>query len=302
MKNSLNVSGLSMSQAQSVSNLCNQRALEINNILEGINNASKTVKIGTETYDETVGKPLPANIVNIILEKGKLYGTVAFLMENIKAKDSLLKEISSRKFTHNLIAPLQKSYKEFHPQDNVEELWGWNQLPLTEINEYREQEALAAHIGLFIHSGKQLDRLRNDLPKIKTLQFITVKDGEKTPVKVNLHHTSSQLMNLHESLSELHRKYESRVNYFKAKVKNLVTIENARVDQENGVLIAETNKINNHTYAEYILKVKLMEGEIQVLKNAFEQQKNEDTKATAGLRILVDPRFKETIDMFFTVE
>lgn len=302
MKNSLNVSGLSMSQAQSVSNLCNQRALEINNILEGINNASKTVKIGNETYDETVGKPLPANIVEIILEKGKLYGTVAFLMENIKAKDSLLKEISSRKFTHNLIAPLQESYMECHLQANVEESWGWNQLPLSEINEYREQETLAAHIGLFIHNGKQLDRLRNDLPKIKTLQFITVKDGEKTPVKVSLHHTSSQLMSLHESLSALHRKYESRVNYFKAKVKNLVTIENARVDQENGVLIAETNKANNHAYADYLKEIKVMEGDIQILKNAFEQQKNEDTKATAGLRIFVDPRFKETIDMFLTVE
>jgi hypothetical protein len=45
-KNNLSKNGLSMTQAQSISNLCNQKAIEIHNSLRGINNASKSIVIG----------------------------------------------------------------------------------------------------------------------------------------------------------------------------------------------------------------------------------------------------------------
>jgi hypothetical protein len=45
-KHSLSAKGLSLSQAQSISNMCNQRVREINNKLSVVNNASKTLEIG----------------------------------------------------------------------------------------------------------------------------------------------------------------------------------------------------------------------------------------------------------------
>ena len=90
MKNTLATSGLSLSQAASISNLCFQRALEINHRLMGINNASKKVSINGDTYDETVAKPIPADVVALIEEKAKLHATQAFLMTNLKAKEQLL--------------------------------------------------------------------------------------------------------------------------------------------------------------------------------------------------------------------
>ena len=89
MRNSLNTTGLSLSQAQSISNLCFQRTQDISSNLSVINNAEKTLKIGNETYIETVGNKIPANVVELLLEKALLHATQAFLMENIKAKDSL---------------------------------------------------------------------------------------------------------------------------------------------------------------------------------------------------------------------
>ena len=85
-KHSLSSTGLSLSQAQSISNLCFQRAQDIANLISGLNNATKSLKIGQETYIETVGKSLPANIVALLQEKALLHSTQAFLMENIKAK------------------------------------------------------------------------------------------------------------------------------------------------------------------------------------------------------------------------
>ena len=40
-KHSLSTKGLSLSQAQSISNLCNQRATDISGELNGINNVEK---------------------------------------------------------------------------------------------------------------------------------------------------------------------------------------------------------------------------------------------------------------------
>jgi len=55
MKNSLSSKGLSMSQAQSISNLCNQRSKDITASLADINNVEKTLTIGEDTYTETKG-------------------------------------------------------------------------------------------------------------------------------------------------------------------------------------------------------------------------------------------------------
>ena len=70
-KNSLTPnSGLSLSQAQSISNLCNQRALEIGNKLSVVNNYSKVVQVNKEDHTIVKGKPIPANVVNLLKEKG----------------------------------------------------------------------------------------------------------------------------------------------------------------------------------------------------------------------------------------
>ena len=47
-KHSLSSKGLSLSQAQSISNLCNQRSREITSKLNIVNNFSKVLKIGEE--------------------------------------------------------------------------------------------------------------------------------------------------------------------------------------------------------------------------------------------------------------
>ena len=69
MKKSLASKGLSMSQAQSISNLCNQRSKEISNKLDHINNASKTLVIGSDSYIETPGNPVPQDVVALLKEK-----------------------------------------------------------------------------------------------------------------------------------------------------------------------------------------------------------------------------------------
>jgi hypothetical protein len=308
-KNSLALNdGLSLSQAQSISNLCNQRAREITENLVGVNNYGKTVDIllatgGIKTHTIQVGKPLPENVVTLLKEKSGLHACQAFLMENIKAKDAMLREIKEAHPDFSGIVVPKRPVAEIMDVKNkllneVSENFGWEQLSANELNEYLEAEAFASHIGQFIHKDGILDHLRNELPHVPPIEWMTIKDGEKTPVEIKTHHTSEQLLAVHEELAAQHRQYEQRVNYFKAKVKNLTTQENARIAKVNADLQNEAETINNKLNSEYDTAFKAYTEKTKSVKAEFEKIRQAKIGEIASMRIKVDPRFQKTIDIF----
>lgn len=297
-RRNLSAKGLSLSQAQSISNLCFQRTQDIAAQLSGINNYSKTFEHGAKTLTETPGKKLPADVVTLLMEKSRLHACQAFLMEHIQLKDKLIKETQRRGFVCELKDPETPEYKDFKVIPSVDEEWGWIQLTNAEKNEYLEAEAFAAHIGQFIHKNGTLDHLRAELPNIKTLEFIELKRDEKTPLIVTVHHTPEQLLSLHNELAAEHRKHEQKVNYYKAKVKNLVTTENARIAKENAEAQSSVNAENQVLRAEFQKKQEVYYGEVKRLQHEFEKSRQDEIKEIAALRIEVDPRFQPTIDLY----
>ncbi len=304
MKHSLATTGLSLSQAQSISNLCNQRVREIDNKLSVVDNASKQVTIDGIEYQETQPNPMPADAVAMLTEKSRLHATQAFLMENMRAKDTLLNETRQLEFVYETITPFptREKLQLVTELDEVGESWGWDQLTASEYNEYLEVEAYAAHIGQFIHNRGKLDQLRKELPTIKTLEWLEVEAGKKTPVKVITHHTADDLLMLHEELAALHRGYEQRVNYYKAKVKNLVTAENARIARANADEQSRVNAINQKIIAEFETAQNLWYDAEKQAKFEFHEVIETQIKEIAAYRIQVPDRFQPVIDMFITPE
>ncbi len=298
MRRNLYTKGLSLSQAQSISNLCHQRAVDITAELNGVNNASKSFQYGEKILTQVPAKPLPANVIDLLLEKSKLHACQGFLMSNIQLKERLMNEAKHKRFFHELDVPKPPQMTQFIPEPMVDEQWGWDQLTNEEINSYIESEAYAAHIGQFIHHGGELDKLRTELPKIQSIEFIELKKDEKTPLIVEAHHTPEQLLKLHNELAAKHREYEQKVNYFKAKVKNLVTLENARIAKENGEKQASVNNDNNVLASEYQKQCSEFSGKIKQLQYEFEQARQKEVGELASLRIEVDPKFQEVIDLY----
>jgi hypothetical protein len=297
-KNSLASKGLSLSQAQSISNLCNQRAAQIDSKLKSVNNISRIVKVDGTDYVETVANPLPANVVEMLTEKAKLHAAQAFLMENISAKAELLNNLRSSASDFSLPVPERIDIPGPARVNMVNDEWGWEQLSTSEINEFLEAEAYAAHIHQFINANGKLTQLRNELPTIKTLEWLVLSIGNKTPVEVKIHHDADQLLVLHEELAALHRKYEQRVNYFKAKVKNLVTNENARLAKEYQDRVNEYNQKVSEENSRYE-KVYTEWNKARTAAVAAHNVKvEEDIKVASAVRIQVDARFQEVIDMF----
>jgi hypothetical protein len=298
MKNSLASKGLSMSQAQSISNLCNQRAKEISTKLDNINNVEKTLVIGSDTYTETQGNPIPENVVELLTSKARYSATQAFLMENIKAKDELINEIKHEKFEYDVEAPIRLTNISEDLPLEVGEEFGWDQLTPAEYNEYLEAEAYASHIGQFIHKKGTLDRLRAELPTIKTLEFMEIEVGKKTPLKVSIHHTAEQLLEIHEELAALHRGYEQKVNYFKSKVKNATTSENARVQKERGEIQARVNQVNLEAANAYKLAYEQWVADQRKAQHEFEEKRQGRIQEAVNLKINVADRFQDVVDEF----
>ena len=149
-KHSLSEKGLSMSEAQSISNLCNQRALDITNCLKNVNTASKTIVIGTITHTLQKGNVMPVNVIEMLEEKGLLTGCQAFLIENLKTKERLLMAAKNEQPDLTIVEIVPRPlYSMSHLLNNVNEEWGWEQLSVKEMNEFYQVEALAAHIGQF---------------------------------------------------------------------------------------------------------------------------------------------------------
>ena len=306
-KNSLTPNkGLSLSQAQSISNLCNQRAREIEAKLNNVNNFTKSVEIeqrngGVVKHVIVVGNKLPDNVTELLIEKSGLHGCQAFLMENIKAKDALLNEI--KRATPDVSSvEIPERPKTVSPLLNqlpvVSEDFGWSQLLTAEVCEYMEAEAFAAHIGQFIHEDSILDNLRKELPTIAPIEWMTIKDGEKSPVIVTVHHTSEELLKVHEELAALHRKYEQRVNYFKAKVKNLTTEENARIARINANAQNDAAKINHDNAVVFDSAMKIATEKVRSIQTEFENERQAKIKELAAMRISVDARFQKVVDIF----
>ena len=298
MKNSLASKGLSMSQAQSISNLCNQRSKDITAQLADINNVSKVLKIGEETYTETQANPIPVNVVELLTAKARLSATQAFLMENIKAKDELINKIKYEGFKYDVEAPIRpQTISETIPNE-VDEDFGWDTLTAAEYNEFIEAEAYASHIGQFIHKGGKLDKLRAELPTIKTLEFMEIEVGKKTPMKVSIHHTAEQLLSVHEQLAALHRGFEQRVNYFKSKVKNATTSENARIQKERGLIQARVNNENAEAANNYKLAYDKWSGEERQAQHEFEEKRQARIQDAVNLKIEVAERFQDVVNEF----
>jgi hypothetical protein len=185
---------------------------------------------------------------------------------------------------------------EMLPQ--VDESFGWAQLTVAENNEYLEAESFASHIGQFIHKDGPLSFLRNELPSIPPIEWMIIKDGEKSPVKITTHHTPEQLLKVHEELAALHRQYEQRVNYFKAKVKNLTTEENARIANINADAQNEAQKANNDYQATYDTTYKTAIEKVKSIQAEFEKERHSKIKEIAAWRINIDARFQKVIDLF----
>jgi len=129
---------------------------------------------------------------------------------------------------------------------------------------------------------------------------MVIHDGMKSPVTITTHHTAEQLLGYHNELATAHREYEQRVNYFKAKVKNLCTAENARIAKHNADLQNAAAKQNNELQLTFETASKKANEQANDIRVEFEKTRQGKISEIAAMRIEVAPRFQPVVDEFLT--
>jgi hypothetical protein len=78
----------------------------------------------------------------------------------------------------------------------------------------------------------------------------------------------------------------------------LVTMENARIAKANADMINEYNELESQNNAEYQVLYSEWLSARKLAHQEAEVERENLTKDAAALRISVDPRFQDVIDMF----
>lgn len=221
-----NISGLTSSEANYICERIKER-------LKPIQDAVSHIPTHTATLD---GERLDkfAKIENIdtkLTQIGSLYAISAYLRTAIKEKDDRLNEISQK-----IVEIRQKVEQKVDEIDfkSLEKLKKvtiddfLKTLPLEDVVNYKESEAKAAHIGKFIHN---FDTIREEITQKELISFKEV--GEKVFKIHNIPlYELQELQNLQENLLAQHRKYESEVNFYKAKFREFENQSKLQYEQE----------------------------------------------------------------------
>lgn len=288
--------GLSMTDTQSISNFCNQQALEIERILDGANVHDKRFTFQGKEYPVTEGKSLPSDVIPLLLEKANYHACQAWLMEAMKEKENLLNLVRQEEFIYHIEMP--KPLNLLQPDLIRHVKYGLEILSYSERIDYLKNEAMASHLGGFIHKGGKLDKLRKQNAEEILLEFVDMGNTGKIPVKVTRNHDSNWLLELHNELSNQHREFERKVNYYKAKLKNAENTKNFQIEEQNAEKQREIQAKNDILQKDYREAYENWSISRNIAESEFEKNRFNLLRKISDLKITVEPYFQPILDKF----
>lgn len=274
MENILGVQGLTSSEANHVTNI-------VKELVKGLDSATLVIA-STSVEKNGIWHKMDENAkkdtwVEDIKRVGELYALSAWLKSGIKLKEDMLNNV-------NRIQPVNVDTPEYLPMP-VEKATSFETYVLTlntkEYNEYLANEAVAAHVGKFVHS---FDKIRNQSDNFQPAELKEFKN-ELVMLKHTRLYTKEELEAGFFELQKIHREAEKIVNSYKAKHKEWVKTVQDEYTKEAQHVMSENNKLRiAHTDALY-----------QAAQEA-ETKKREERKTISNLKILIPNALQETLD------
>jgi hypothetical protein len=284
---------VTITEAQSVSNLCNQKSLYILSKLESYNVCQKTIlmsSLANSTNNEEVVKikckKLDQFKVKEFLERlGSYAGLQAFLMEHIKLKNHLIHKVESTILHYS---PMNDEIAELATQvinlerkvSNLNARAGYSKLDVIDfedtldkavILEYLLSEAHASKIGSFIHKDSKLEKMRKELANLPTMEYEMFPDKRSAIVQIEPNYEDDVLEKLHAELSDKHRKFERKVNSFKGQ----------RNDYSADIEAKERKNLHEFTLKS-IEEIDELKSQISILRQTISKKKEDISNVQLG--------------------
>lgn len=298
--------GLSQTEA-------NHQANMVKEIADGYKRVFANTAAFTEIleYNSTKEVPLDSKkgIKDLRMEavrEGNLYALSAWLREAVKAKQNLIDLVrnapdidflqegeSFPRITLDeprLINPANP--KNWKDEDIIGEF------TIAERAEFLMLEAQAAHLGKKLHADGILNKINHELATFDTYRFHNLADGaglKAFPVKRVALYAKDDFQKDFFQLQDEHRGFEAKLNWYKARIQNEVTMRNAQAQEEY-------RKAFQDVYSEYNVKRMEFERHVQdvnkaekMLLNEIGQRRLELVKQISAYKIVVPNELKETL-------
>lgn len=266
--------GLTSSEANHVTNVTKELVKDL---------TKSDFKLFTSTVIKSgIEYPLDENVkketwVEDIKRTGELYSLSAWLKSAIKLKEQMLDEVANSKYKNNDILELE-THPTF-PNTSFDEYL--NTLTVKERNEYLSNEAMASHIGKFVHS---FDTVREMSDNFQPTSFQHLQ-GEILTVKNKRLYTKEELLEGFFDLQKQHRESEKVVNLYKARHKEWVkTVSDNHTEEVKAIDFRNAEKRN--------ALINKQEKE----RLEFEAEKREKMKEISNLKIEIPNDLQNILD------
>ena len=225
----LDTKGLTTAEANYTANIIKELCERISNEIKQLTLFKGTLNFqGKQTEYNKVYKV--ENLEEKCLEEGNLYALSAWLREAIKSKEALLKQVENDNFDISLLNEVNYGKAtSLLTEDEVK-----YSLPINELAEYLAYEAKAAHIGKKVHPNGIFEQWFNMIKNTPKVQINEI--NKDYIVEFDQVVDEKDLYQTYFTLQKEYREAEQKVNYYKAKVKNLLNERNQEINQKNRAL------------------------------------------------------------------
>jgi len=225
----LDTKGLTTAEANYTANIVKELCERISNDIKQLSLFKGTLNFqGKQAEYNKVHKV--ENLEEKCLEEGNLYALSAWLREAIKAKEALLKQVENDNFDISLLNEVNYGKStSLLTEDEVK-----YSLPINELAEYLAYEAKAAHIGKKVHPNGIFEQWFNEIKNTPKVQITEI--NKDYIVEFDQVVDEKDLYQIYLTLQKEYREAEQKVNYYKAKVKNLLNEKNQEINQKNRAL------------------------------------------------------------------
>jgi hypothetical protein len=274
----LDKQGLTLAEANYTANIIKELCEKIANEISRMSLfSSKLIFNGQE---KTFNKEYKVdNLETKCMEEGNLYALSAWLREAIKEKNRLLEQTEYDTF--GFIFKVLPAVPALLPTPTEEDIK--KELSVSELSEFLACEAKAAHLGKKVHPNGVFDKWFKDLKNTPPIQIHP--ENKDYVIYLTQLVFEEDLYKIYFNLQKEYREAESKVNYYKAKIKNLLSDK-----------IREVNNINSETRKAYQEEVDKLNTENHTIRLEIHNKKLEKAKELSELKIIIPNSLQKTMD------
>jgi len=299
--------GLTSSEANHQANMTKEVCEKIARDLESTSSAKEIL-----IYDNNVDIDLDSNhridnLEDICKKEGELYAISAWLREAIKAKEILLKYFNDLHWSLFLDSetesvsyftveqPIEPNYDPIFvtEQDIIGEM------SIADRAEYLRCESIAAHLGKKLHSRGLITIIRKQIQKFIPTRFHSLNNGNGVkdfPVLRKKLYEIDEFEKIFFSLQEEHRSAEQKLNWFKANIKNEVTLRNAAITAKEKEKYQDEIDQYNIAIRNWNDEKSKHDQKITILKSSAEERRLRKIKEISELKIIIPEKLQTVLE------